>query len=106
MACTDIEHVKRYEVYLRTRRRNYDKVRTQVIQILGGVCKGCGISDIRLLQINHRNGGGTKDFGHDPVNAYRDIVKGRRDRSEFDVRCANCNILYDYERKTRGALLR
>lgn len=50
--------------------------------------------------------GGTRDFRHDPVKACRDIIKGRRDRSEFDIRCANCNILYEYERKSRGVLVR
>jgi hypothetical protein len=38
--------------------------------------------------------------------AYADIANGRRDRTEFDVRCANCNILYEYERMARGVLKR
>ncbi len=106
LTCASTEHARRYEMYLRRRRRNYDKIRLQVIKALGGACKNCGITDIRLLQINHRKGGGTKDFGRDPVKAYRDIMRSRRDRTEFDIRCANCNILYEYERKTRGVLVR
>ncbi len=93
-------------MYLKRRRRWYDGVRRDVINLFGGRCSNCGITDIRLLQINHRLGGGTKDLGHSPLKAYSDIAKGKRDKSEFDVRCANCNILYEYERMARGVLAR
>ncbi len=72
--------------------------RQKVLELLGGECIKCGITDIRLLQINHKNGGGfaeRRKFGYWKV--IRDILKGGRDTSDIDLRCANCNILYEYE---------
>ena len=60
-------------IYYGTAWRNHKR---RVLE-LGGKCVNCGETDIRVLQINHING---------------------RDNPEVDVRCANCNILYEYER--------
>jgi hypothetical protein len=73
-------------------------MRIKAIILLGGVCVNCGNTDIRVLQVNHKKGGGTKDFK--AVSAYRiykEIVEGKRPKEDYDVRCANCNILYEYE---------
>jgi 5-methylcytosine-specific restriction endonuclease McrA len=83
-------------------REYYVKRRKKVIAILGGKCVRCGIDDWRVLQINHLNGGGTKELKSNyPEKMYIDIINGNRKTDDLDLRCANCNILYEYERGVR-----
>lgn len=72
--------------------------RESVITLLGGKCIKCGISDMQLLNINHKNGGGTKERGNRGSSPLcRDILMGRRAISDLNLLCHNCNILYEYE---------
>ena len=60
----------------------------------------CGLDDIRILQINHINGNGWKDrekYHGNQAQFYLDIIKNKCLISEYDIRCANHNILYEYE---------
>ena len=57
------EYAKRPEVKIR--KYNYakkltDHYRELIFNMLGNVCKKCGFSDKRALQIDHVNGGGSK----------------------------------------------
>lgn len=66
-------------------------------------CCICGIDDIRLLTINHLNGDGCierKNNKYRVSRIYRDIKNGRT-TSDLDVRCYNCNIIYEYETGNR-----
>lgn len=76
------------------------KYKSQVINKLGGKCVNCGIDDIRVLQINHLDGDGGEErlYG---MNMYKVILDGSRDTDDLDIRCANCNIIYEYERGKR-----
>ena len=81
------ENVKRY--HWRTRKR--------AILKLGGKCMNCGETNLRVLQLNHINGGGRSERKR--RNSYQismDVLKEKR--TDIDVRCANCNIIYEYER--------
>ena len=80
------------------------KLKLKVIEMLGGKCCVCGISDPRVLQVNHLKGGGGKDrakYGYSS-GYWSAIISGRRSTEDLDLRCANCNILYEYERGRRG----
>ncbi len=80
---------------LESQRIRYWKLRLKALKKLGGYCVACGIDDVRVLQINHKLGDGKKDrgLGQSLLKAivYGDLTK------DFDIRCANCNILYEYE---------
>jgi len=80
------------------------KRRLKVLQILGGKCVRCGNADLRVLQINHIAGGGIKEYralnGH-LGKFYMAIVSGERRRDDLNLLCANCNVLYEYERGNR-----
>lgn len=65
--------------------------RFKVILILGGRCVVCGINDLRVLEINHI----AKKKWKLKVRDLADIAGGKSDG--FEVRCANCNVLYEYE---------
>jgi len=58
-------------------------------------CVKCGNEDLRILTINHKK---NKDK-EDKKSFYIKIVKGKRKTEDLEVRCYNCNILYEYERK-------
>ena len=69
---------------------------------LGGKCVECGNTDMRVFQINHVNGGGSKEYrsrGVEPV--YRDIILKNR-RTDVNLMCANCNLIYEYKRNGRN----
>jgi hypothetical protein len=78
------------------------RLKIAAIEQLGGKCAGCGTTDMRVLQINHLNGRGDVEdrFG---AEIYAPIVAGTRTTDDLDVRCANCNVIYEYERGNRRA---
>jgi hypothetical protein len=66
------------------------------------VCCKCGDSDIRSLTVNHINGGGRKELAADRTRLFRKaVLSGARSVHDLDVRCFNCNIIYEYERGRR-----
>ena len=76
-------------------------IKRQVFKMLGGKCVVCGIEDARLLQINHKNGGGSKE-GRFGEKMYAAILQGKRSTDDLELRCANHNLLYEYERGNRS----
>lgn len=81
-------------------RRELWKAKRAAFQKLGGKCRRCGCTDIRALQVNHVNGGGTKEKLHGG-DMYRAIVCGKRNTRDLECLCANCNLIWEYERGTR-----
>ena len=67
------------------------------IEKLGGQCVMCGNKDIRVLQLNHIGKRTRKPNYSDLV----DIVEGRQAVDPLDVRCANCNIIYEFTKGKR-----
>jgi predicted component of type VI protein secretion system len=87
------------------------KMRLAVIAKLGGKCSRCPITDPRVLQINHINGDAildrVKPSNHlkNEYRFYKSILDG--ERTDLNLLCANCNIIYEYEigRRKRNYLL-
>ena len=87
--------------------RSRIRTKRRAINALGGCCVICGQTDLRILTINHLNGDGNaerlafraahKGANPDGIYLYRAINSGRRGLESLDVRCYNCNILYEYE---------
>lgn len=61
-------------------------------------CERCGCDDIRLLEINHKNGGGSRQ---DPNRGklLRDIIQNRRSVDDLELLCRPCNALHYLEMK-------
>lgn len=79
-----------------TRRLYVQRLRLDIIKLLGGKCVVCGTTDTRILCINHLNGnGGPEARSH--FQFYMNILSGRRAHDDLDIRCYNDNILYEYE---------
>lgn len=71
------------------------------INRLGGKCINCGIDDPRILTINHLNGHKKLAIDRRGDNYWLDFHMDRIKRDEIDLRCYNCNILYEFERGIR-----
>lgn len=67
-------------------------LRFLVIKKLGAKCAGCGETDPRILAVNHLNGKQHKLSMREMARILTGII------NDVDVRCANCNVLYEYER--------
>jgi 5-methylcytosine-specific restriction endonuclease McrA len=73
--------------------------RVTVLLNLGGCCAACGTTNLRLLQIDHRDGGGHQErikdglFGKGLVRA---ILSGARATDDLQLLCANCHQLKTY----------
>jgi hypothetical protein len=101
------EHYEEYledQVQRTNARRN--KLREQILDILGRKCVRCGYdADVRALQIDHVNGGGSQErkklvYG---IPYYRRILESVQTNSgEFQVLCANCNVIKRMEEQEHG----
>src|SRR3990167_6132101 len=68
--------------------------RYEVLLKLGSKCCRCGFSDERALQIDHINGGGTKERSHHLFGPsyYRRVFDSiLKNEGKFQLLCANCN---------------
>ena len=89
-------------------RRRYLKAKLAVVQALGGRCGcnlpscwhsgPCQITDHRILQIDHVNGGGKQEVlksisgGRERIRYYIRIVESaKRGDRKYQLLCANCN---------------
>lgn len=75
--------------------------RLVVVEYLGGCCVRCGFSDIRALQIDHVNGGGTREKRNGGTyqmyrRLYRMVLNNEVIR-DYQVLCANCNWIKRHE---------
>lgn len=64
-------------------------------------CVRCGCDDIRLLEINHKNGGGAKETqgGILATKFYNDIRNGKRKTDDLEILCKICNAQHYLELK-------
>ena len=74
------------------------KLRKKVLDKFGNKCVKCSFSDWRALQIDHVNGGGSKETRS--INSANYYLKVLRDRlGKYQLLCANCNWIKRYEKK-------
>lgn len=79
--------------------RRIPLVKAEIFANLGGQCANCGITDQRVLTIDHRfGGGGAHRRGGNGLNYYVRILKNL---DGFRLLCHNCNWLaYHYGQVT------
>ncbi len=63
------------------------------------VCTRCGCDDSRLIEINHKAGGGKKKEGGNFKKLYVEIASGRRDTEDLELLCRPCNAIHYLESK-------
>jgi len=73
--------------------------RLELLRLYGGKCTRCGFDDFRALQIDHIDGGGTREcraIGRH--NMYKKMVESKSlHKNEYQILCANCNWIKRYE---------
>src|SRR5207245_5877411 len=84
------------------------ETKIKAIKNIGGACVNCGCKDVRLLTVNHKEGNGlkhllsmSKNRGNASFELYRRIANRTINNKDFDSRCYNCQILFEYERGMR-----
>ena len=70
------------------------KLRTSIIERMGGKCVRCGFADHRALQVDHIHGGGEKER-RSYANLYQffKTLAVNIDSSKYQLLCANCNTI-------------
>ena len=86
----------RKTVNIRRRKRNCER-RIELLNFLGGKCVKCGFSDWRTLQIDHINGGGTRENKESGNNLYQHYTRIKKNPEKYQLLCANCNWIKKYE---------
>ena len=75
----------------------------KALVILGNKCSRCGEEDIRVLQFDHINGGGSKDRkNRGNLAVTYDILRGITE--PYQILCANCNCIKRHENKEMRGL--
>ncbi len=86
--------LKKYNQY--NRKRHWE-LRLRAILKLGGKCVICGMQDFRLLTINHKEGRNYRTTIDKGDKFYHNILNGKRNTDDLEIRCYNCNALYEFE---------
>ena len=64
------------------------------------VCVRCGCNDERLLEVNHKNGGGSQEHKKSIYsNFIHAIAVGRRKTEDLEILCRPCNAIHYLEKK-------
>jgi DNA-binding HxlR family transcriptional regulator len=82
--------------------------RLEIFEFLGNKCALCGISDQRVLQIDHIKGGGACERKTFRANHpyYSHVIEELKNGSEdYQLLCANCNIIKLIEAKEESRLI-
>jgi hypothetical protein len=71
------------------------ELKKKIFAHLGNKCAHCGFSDPRVLQIDHVNGGGTKEINsmsRNRTHYYRMVLTSvENNEGKYQLLCANCN---------------
>lgn len=100
--------IKRAESDRMKMRAHRARYRTRVLMFLGGRCSTCGNNDSRVLQLDHKDGGGNRDRKSGPtmnsIGAYHIGRLALAHPEKFQVLCANCNWIKRFERGEHGGV--
>ena len=95
-------YFKTRERRLEWHRKHHQQMRIELLHALGDcMCKRCGYSDWRALQIDHINGDGAIERRkgatmRDSVDRRKEILA---DKGRYQILCANCNWIKRYENR-------
>lgn len=85
-------------------RELYQTRRIKAVNLLGGVCNHCGLSDTRILHIDHINGDGAKDRTVSSTGSLADILN-RGLIEKYQLLCSNCNWIKRFTNNELGVIV-
>jgi 5-methylcytosine-specific restriction endonuclease McrA len=74
-----------------TRRIRYWEKKRKIIESLGGCCTDCGISDIRVLEIDHINPANKSKPAHGNYPHHVRFKLWEKEMDNLQLLCANCH---------------
>jgi predicted RNA-binding Zn-ribbon protein involved in translation (DUF1610 family) len=79
-------------------RKYKQNLRLYALHRIGGIhpkCVYCDCDDIRMLEINHKFGGGREEFKEKPHEKfYSEIINFKRPINDLEIVCKVCNIVH------------
>lgn len=82
-------------------RRRRSALKAALYKKLGGKCKRCGITDVRVLCVDHVNGGGWQERKESTYTTlYTRMLADTT--GKYQLLCHNCNWIKRYERQEVG----
>jgi len=84
-----------------------EEARIRAHLLLGNKCAVCGISDGRVLEVDHKNGGGCKERRKEhskernTLQLYWSIIREKEFREKLQLLCANCHKIKTWEDKNK-----
>lgn len=101
LICTNCynKNINKEKVKVKDRKHN-QKIRLDILNLLGNKCNICGFNDNRALQIDHVNSNGSKERSSLQTHAYYNHVLSeiKLGSNEYQLLCANCNWIKRYEK--------
>ena len=93
--------VKNGEKVRASMRKHNQKRRQELLAVLGEpLCKNCGFSDVRALQVDHINGDGHNDRRIMKRYSAQNLMKLVMEKPDnYQLLCANCNWIKRNEKK-------
>ena len=73
----------------------YELAKNKVFQVFGRLCNKCGETDSRVMQLDHVNGGGTKE--RKKMNSLARYTRALKEPEKYQILCANCNVTKKFE---------
>lgn len=93
------------DYHLRKKKKYWDD-KTKLIKELGGKCKKCGISDIRVLDINHKDPK-KKTIPKDRAFTWQRRLKDwKKNKKSIELLCANCHRVHTWKQMGYGIIKR
>ncbi len=83
-------------------RRQYKNAREMIFAALGGKCAVCGNSDPRVLQVDHKKGGGTQMRRKYSGSRYYPKILSELHRGGYQLLCANDHAIKKAERREKS----
>lgn len=100
---------KKHDDYMKNYFNNTDyqknylrKKRLELLELLGNMCIRCGFNNVLALQIDHINGGGSKERKELGFSGsfYSNVVRSVLNKeNKYQLLCANCNWIKRHENK-------
>ena len=87
--------------YAASLQRHRLEAKLKIVKVFGGKCVGCGERNPLVLTLNHiygYNKPNPKQGSRGGWPLYLKILAGRESTDKYDLRCYNCQMLYEFER--------